>query len=135
MERDGYEADRLRLCVYNLATGEKKYVTESFDSGVEDFVWSDNKDVMIYFIGVWHATINLYAVNWKGELKQMTNYQADFGSLHLMNNGKQLLMERHDHTAPADLYKSQRRHRLSSSLSRTSTFSTSWQSLLLRSAG
>ena len=61
MERDGYEADRNRLCVYNLATGEKKYVTESFDSNVDDFVWSDNKDAMIYFIGVWHATENLYA--------------------------------------------------------------------------
>ena len=118
MERDGYEADRNRLCVYNLATGEKKYVTESFDSSVEDFVWSDSKDAMIYFIGVWHATANLYAVNWKGELKQMMtpvlpqsgsdgqkdNAWADFGSIHLMNNGKQLLMERHSFTAPADLY-------------------------------
>ena len=104
MERDGYEADRLRLCVYNLTTGEKKYVTESFDSGVDDFVWSDSKDAMIYFIGVWHATENLYAVNWKGELKQLTNTWDDFGSIHLMNNGKQLLMERHNYTSPADLY-------------------------------
>ncbi len=104
MERDGYEADRLRLCVYDLETGEKKYVTESFDSGVDDFVWSDSKDAMIYFIGVWHATENLYAVNWKGELKQLTNTWDDFGSIHLMNNGKQLLMERHNYTSPADLY-------------------------------
>ena len=104
MERDGYEADRNRLCVYNLATGEKKYVTESFDSNVDDFVWSDNKDAMIYFIGVWHATENLYAVNWKGELKQLTDTWDDFGSIHLMNNGKQLLMERHNFTSPADLY-------------------------------
>ena len=104
MERDGYEADRNRLCVYNLTTGEKKYVTESFDSNVDDFVWSDNKDAMIYFIGVWHATENLYAVNWKGELKQLTDTWDDFGSIHLMNNGKQLLMERHNFTSPADLY-------------------------------
>ena len=104
MERNGYEADRNRLCIYDLSTGEKKYVTESFDSGVDDFVWSDSKDAMIYFIGVWHATENLYAVNWKGELKQMTNNDADFGSIHLMNNGKQLLMERHNFVSPADLY-------------------------------
>ena len=104
MERDGYEADRLRLCVYDLETGEKKYVTESFDSGVDDFVWSDSKDAMIYFIGVWHATENLYAVNWKGELKQLTNTWDDFGSIHLLTNGKQLLMERHNYTSPADLY-------------------------------
>ena len=104
MQRNGYEADRNRLCVYNLATGEKKYVTESFDSNVDAFVWSDSKDVMIYFIGVWHATENLYAVNWKGELKQLTETWDDFGSISLMNNGKQLLMERHNYTSPADLY-------------------------------
>ena len=104
MERDGYEADRNRLCVCDLATGEKKYMTETFDSNVDDFVWSDNKDAMFYFIGVWHATENLYAVNWKGELKQLTNTWDDFGSIHLMNNGKQLLMERHNYTSPADLY-------------------------------
>ena len=104
MARDGYEADRNRLCVYNLATGEKKYVTESFDSDVDDFCWSDTKDAMIYFIGVWHGTINMYAVNWKGELKQLTNDCADFGSLQMMNNGKQILAERHDYMASADLY-------------------------------
>ena len=103
MQRNGYEADRNRLCVYNLATGEKKYVTESFDSNVDAFVWSDSKDAMIYFIGVWHATENLYAVNWKGELKQLTETWDDFGSISLMNNGKQLLMERHNYTSPADL--------------------------------
>ena len=111
MERNGYEADRNRLCVCDLATGEKKYVTESLDSNVDAFVWSDSKDVMIYFISVWHATENLYAVNWKGELKQINtmvspesgsdgqknNPWADFGSIQLMNNGKQLLMERAHH--------------------------------------
>ena len=104
MLRNGYEADRNRLCCYNLATGEKRYLTESFDSNVDDFVWSDSKDAMIYFIGVWHATENLYGVNWKGELKQLTETWDDFGSIHLMNNGKQLLMERHNYTSPADLY-------------------------------
>ena len=104
MQRDGYEADRNRLCVYNLATGEKKYMTESFDSNVDAFAWSDSKDAMIYFIGVWHATENLYAINWKGELKQLTETWDDFGSIQLMNNGKQLLMERHNFTSPADLY-------------------------------
>jgi len=104
MERDGYESDRQRLCCYNLQTGEKKYLTETFDSHVDDFCWSDSKDAMIYFIGVWHATENLYAINWKGELKQLTDTWNDFGSLQMMNNGKQLLMERHSFTTPADLY-------------------------------
>ena len=104
MERNGYEADRQRLCLYDLTTGTKKYLSETFDSNVDDFCWSDNKDAMIYFIGVWHATENLYAINWKGELKQLTDTWADFGSLQMMNNKQQLLMERHSFTAPADLY-------------------------------
>ena len=104
MARDGYEADRNRLCIYTLATGEKRYVTEAFDSDVDGFCWSDDKDALIYFTGVWHGTYNLYAINWKGELKQLTNEWADWGSLQPLNNGKQLLMERHSHLAPADLY-------------------------------
>ena len=104
MARNGYESDRTRLCIYDLATGEKKYVTESFDSNVDDFCWSDTKDAMIYFIGVWHATENLYRINWKGEIAQLTDDWADFGSLQMMNNGKQILAERHCYTAPADLY-------------------------------
>ena len=102
MERDGYEADLNRLCICDLQTGEKKYI--NWQSDVDAFCWSDNKDVQFYFISVWHGTENLYAVNWKGEVKQLTNDCADFGSLQLMNNGRQLLMERHSYTAPADLY-------------------------------
>ena len=109
MERNGYEADRQRLCCYVMETGEKSYLTEEFDSNVDDFCWSDiKKDAVIYFIGVWHATENLYAVtvdkkNW-AHVTQLTNDCADWGSLQLMNNGRQLIMERHSYTEPADLY-------------------------------
>ncbi len=104
MARDGYESDRQRLCLYDLTTGEKTFLTEGFDSNVDDFCWSDNKDARIYFIGVWHATENLYAITHKGEVKQLTDTWADWGSLQMLGNGKQLLMERHCYTAPADLY-------------------------------
>ena len=104
MERNGYEADRLRLCCYDLQSGKKSYLTESFDSNVDDFCWSNNqKDAVIYYIGVWHGTENLYAVNWKGEVKQLTDTWHDFGSVQILND-KQLLMERHSYTEPADLY-------------------------------
>lgn len=104
MARNGYESDRNRLCVYNLATGEKKYLTEEFDSNVDDFCWSDTKDALIYFIGVWHATENMYAVDWNGEVKQITNDWADFGSLQMLGDGKRILAERHSFMESADLY-------------------------------
>ncbi len=109
MARDGYESDRMRLCVYELATGTKRYLTESFDSNVDDFCWSDTKDALIYFIGVWHATENLYSINWKGEVKQIITSTpdcpwADFGSLKMLGDGKRIIAERHNYTSPADLY-------------------------------
>ena len=102
MARDGYEADRMRLCCYDLKTGEKTFLTESFDSNVDDYCWAPDART-IYYIGVWHATENLYSTNLQGEVKQITNYQADFGSLQMLND-KQILAEKHSYTEPADLY-------------------------------
>ena len=109
MKRDGYESDRNRLCVYDLSllskepgVNAKTYVTESFDSSVDDFCWASDSRT-IYYIGVWHATENLYKTNLKGEVKQLTNDCADFGSLQMLND-KQILAEQHSFLAPADLY-------------------------------
>ena len=104
MERNGYEADRQRLCVLDLQTSEKRYVSESFDSNVDDFIW-DNDNNTLYYIGVWHATVNLYRTNLEGQVVQLTSEQADWGSLQLVNGKSNcLLMERHDFFHPADLY-------------------------------
>ena len=102
MARDGYEADRMRLCCYDLKTGEKTFLTESFDSNVDDYCWAPDARTL-YYIGVWHATENLYSTNLQGEVKQITNFQADFGSLQMLND-KQILAEKHSYTEPADLY-------------------------------
>lgn len=103
MARDGYESDRNRLCIYDLATGKKNYVTEKFDSNVEGFTWNkDNKSLT--FIGVWHGTLNLYQTNFKGEVKQITNDWADYGSVSLANNGNKILATRASMSHPTDIY-------------------------------
>lgn len=103
MARDGYESDRNRLCIYDLATGKKNYVTEKFDSNVEGFTWNkDNKSLT--FIGVWHGTLNLYQTNFKGEVKQITNDWADYGSVSLANNGNKILTTRASMSHPTDIY-------------------------------
>ena len=108
MERDGYEADRQRLCICDLQTLEKTYVTESLDSSVDDFCWAPDS-YTLYYIAVWHAMEHLYRTNLKGEVTQLTDGHAsaqffgDFGSLQMLNE-KELVAERHSYTAPADLY-------------------------------
>ena len=102
MERDGYESDRNRLCIYDLKENTKTYVTESFDSGVDAFCWAPDS-YTLYYIGVWNATENLYKTNLKGEVKQLTDTWTDFGSLQMLD-GKTILAERHSFLLPADLY-------------------------------
>ena len=104
MARDGYESDRQRLCLYDLATGTKRYVTESFDSNVDDFCWAGAKSDVIYFIGVWHGTENLYSTNLKGVVRRHSDLTADFGGIKMLGDGKHLIAEKHSYTEPADLY-------------------------------
>ena len=103
MARDGYEADLNRLCVYELSTGKKNYVSTAFDSNVDAFCWNaDSKSLA--FIGVWHGCVNIYQVDLKGAIRQITDNEADYTSIALANNGKKLLATRQSLSAPTDIY-------------------------------
>ncbi len=103
MARDGYESDRNRLCVYELATGKKRYVTESFDSNVDAYCWSADSKTLS-FIGVWHGCVNMYQTNLNGEVRQLTNDWDDFVSIAPANNGGKLLAMRQSMSDPTDIY-------------------------------
>ena len=103
MARDGYEADLNRLCVYELSTGKKNYVSTAFDSNVDAFCWNaDSKSRA--FIGVWHGCVNIYQVDLKGTLRQLTDTEADYTSIALANDGKKYLATRQSFSAPTDIY-------------------------------
>lgn len=103
MARDGYESDRSRLYVYELSTGKKQYVTESFESSVNDFLWSSNsKD--IYFTGVWHGVANIYATNLKGSVKKLINDIADYSLVSLSPSNKGLIAKKHSMSQADELY-------------------------------
>ena len=102
MERDGYESDRNRLCVMDLKSGEKTYVTEAFQSGVDDYCWTPDGKTL-YFVGVWHATSMVHSTNLKGEVKQLTDGMYDYTSVAMLNN-KQLLTKRHSLSEADELF-------------------------------
>lgn len=103
MARNGYESDRNRLCVYTLADGKKNYVTEQFDSNVDAYYWGNDNNTF-YFIGVWHGKTHVYQTNLKGQIKQLTDGQYDYGSLQLLGRKGQLLVTRHSMSHPDDLF-------------------------------
>ena len=101
MERDGYESDRNRLCVYSLADGTKTYVTEQFPSNVDAFTWADDSQTL-FFIGTWHGTTHVYRTDLQGQHRQLTDGQYDY--THLALCGEQLVCSRYSMAEPAELY-------------------------------
>ena len=101
MERDGYESDQNRLMVMTLANGEKSFVSQAFESSVDQFIWLNNSELA--FAGVWHALAHIYTVNLQGEIKERTQGQYDFSICGLAADNK-LLCKRHSMREPDDLY-------------------------------
>ena len=113
MERDGYEADLNRLCVCDLSTGAKWYL--NWKSDIDAFCWAptegkgDKKkvkstDPQFYFLSVWHGCCNMYMVNQKREISQLTKDWADWTSIQMAHNGQKILATRQSLSAPTDIF-------------------------------
>lgn len=101
MERDGYESDRNRLCVFNRETKEKGYVTEQFESGIDDYCWN-NDSQSLYFIGVWHGTTMIYRTNLNGNIEKLTDGDYDYASVAMA--GKNIIAKRHSMSMGDEIY-------------------------------
>ncbi len=101
MERDGYESDRNRLCVFNLENKIKTYVTESFESGVDDYCWN-NDSHSLYFIGVWHGTTMVYRTNLNGNVEKLTDGDYDYASVAMAGNN--IITKRHSIRMADEIY-------------------------------
>ena len=105
MEHDGYESDLNRLCIMEISTGKKHYLIhkDNFDSNVDEYVWA-NDSKSVYFLGCWHACINVYQATLEGKVMQLTDGWYDFGSIKTLGNTRNLLVSRHSMLQPDDLY-------------------------------
>ena len=77
MERDGYESDENRLFVMNMQSGERRWLSKTLVSNVDEYAWYN--DSTILFNAVWHGTIDLYSVNLHGFTSRLTDGQHDLG--------------------------------------------------------
>lgn len=103
-ERDGYESDLSRLCVYEFKTGRKTYVAGQFASEVNEFVWAaDSK--RLYFTGVWHGKTQIYQTDIKtGSFSPITDEVCDYALSALMPDGKSLLATRHSMSRADEIF-------------------------------
>lgn len=84
MRRAGNEADKTRLMVWDSATGEMSYLTESFDYNSSNYAWDGNT---IYFIAPIKATQQICRVDVTGEkagtVEVLTDTEGTLGSILL----------------------------------------------------
>lgn len=102
MERDGYEADKVRLFIANIESGEKKDYTQKFDQNVAGLNWSaDGKS--IYFISDIHATDEIYRLDLAdNSIVRLTDGVHNYQSVTPV--GDKLLAQKVSMSQPAELY-------------------------------
>jgi dipeptidyl aminopeptidase/acylaminoacyl peptidase len=102
MERDGYEADKVRLFVADLATSEKKDFSENFDQNASGLNWStDGK--LIYFVSNIKATEEIFRLDLtNGTFARLTDGIHDYSNV--MVAGEKLLAQKVSMSQPAELY-------------------------------
>lgn len=102
MERDGYEADKIRLFVANLETGEKIDYSASFDQNSEHLTWSsDGKH--IYFISCIQATDEIYRLDLEdGMIRRLTEGVHNYSSIGLA--GEKIVATKTNMSQPAELF-------------------------------
>lgn len=103
MERDGYEADKNRLFVMNLETGEKKDYTKDFDQSVANLAW-DKDNQTIWFISDWHATDEIYSLHTPdGKITKHTDGIHNYTFVAPV--GDQLITTQVSMSKPAEIYR------------------------------
>lgn len=102
MERDGYEADKLRLFVMNLKTGEKTDLSANFDQNSSGLAWSaDSKS--IYFVSCWQALTQIYRADVADKkIAPVTKGVQDYGFVAEAKD--KLIGVKHSMSKPDEIY-------------------------------
>jgi len=85
MEEDGYESDLERLFVYNIASGERKWVSEGWDYNVGNMQWNGTGE--IWFTSPYLGRQPVFKISLAdGAVTKVTEGDYDMGPLQLRND-------------------------------------------------
>jgi dipeptidyl aminopeptidase/acylaminoacyl peptidase len=86
METPGFEADKARLFLHDIASKTNKELTTNFDQDAAHFQWAGNSKT-IYFISGYHATYQVYSIQTEtNDIKSITNGAHDYTAISYHNN-------------------------------------------------
>lgn len=86
MERDGYEADKLRLMVMDIESGAMTDLTAGFDYGVSGISWSSD-DKELAAVVMYRGTLEIFAFNRETKaIRQVSQGMHDINGFQMVND-------------------------------------------------
>ncbi len=103
MERDGYEADKNRLFVMDMATGEKTDLTADWDYTIEEFAWNPNSQ-KLWFIAYHQGVAPVFEIDLKSHaVSTVAEGLVDYTSLSPVNENTVVSMN-HSMLRPNEVF-------------------------------
>lgn len=103
MERDGYEADKNRLFIMDMATGEKTDLTADWDYTIENFAWAKD-GASIWFLAYYQGVEPIFNINVANkEVTKFAEGMCDFSSIAVAGD-KHLIATAHSMLRPDEIY-------------------------------
>ena len=102
MRRATFEADKERLFEMDLASGQKRYLTENFDYSPSGPVWADQGKTLLFVAGI-ESTFQLFKMEVENRnIQAITSGDHDYHSVAVAGN--KLIATRVDMTKPQEIY-------------------------------
>ncbi|MCM1029758.1 MAG: S9 family peptidase [Pseudoflavonifractor sp.] len=103
MERDGYESDKNRIMVMDLASGLKTDLTEAWDYTADSFAWAPDSKT-IFFLAAKGGVIPMFALDVASkEVKEIAGGRYDYAALAPAADGT-VYTVRHSMIQPNEIY-------------------------------
>src|SRR5690606_37466682 len=86
MKTPGYESDKERLIIYDLTSGNREIINDSWDQNAHQYVWNA-EGTEIFFISGYHATYQVYKAELVSkQFPQITHGDHDYNGFTLAGN-------------------------------------------------
>lgn len=103
MEHDGYESDKNRIFVMDMASGEKTDLTSEWDYTADAIAWNPNGN-SIYFIAPKDGVTPIFSINVADKaVKVVADGQFDYASLAPVDENTLITM-RHSMVSPNEIF-------------------------------
>ncbi|MDE7111933.1 MAG: S9 family peptidase [Muribaculaceae bacterium] len=105
MEHDGYESDKNRIMVRDMATGEISDLTANWDYTVDEIAWQPNSRGL-FFLAYRDGVKPIFNILLDGTVSLISGGEVDYQSLQPVNNSEVLTMA-HSMVFPNEIYRTE----------------------------